>query len=373
MTNRAHNERGAALIIAILSMVVMGGLVTAAFTTTWMEFRLADNTRRATQAMGAADFGLAETTDNWNVGVWNNMDVLDSVAVSGTSPRGHGTYNGYVKRMAEEMFLVMITGNDKSGNHQQRVGEYVRLSGVQVDIQAALTVQGPTTIGGAAQIVGADSTPSGWSDCPPPDSGAQSGVRMPDSTQLTTQGGCTGYDCIDGDPPVQQDALVADSTFSQFGDIDWMELAAYADTLAPGTYSGIDPVFDGSGNCNTSVQINWGDPINISNCSDYYPLLYVPGNLHLSGNVGQGMLLVQGDLSVSGGFEFYGVVIVRGRLSSTGTGGHFNGAVMAQNVDLDDNKILGSALVQYSSCASNTALKAASVAGRLPSRGFVYR
>ncbi|MCH7490321.1 MAG: hypothetical protein IID05_06450, partial [Gemmatimonadetes bacterium] len=319
MTNRAINERGAALIVAILSMVVMGGLVTAAFTTTWMEFRLADNTRRAAQAFGAADFGLAETIDSWDVGVWNNMDVLDSIAVSGTSSYGHGTYSGYVKRMADEMFLVMITGKDKSGNNQQRVGEYVRLSGVMVDIQAALTVQGPTTIGGAAQIVGADSTPSGW-DCPPPDSGAQSGIRMPDSSLLTTQGGCSGGTCIAGDPSIQQDASVVDSTFSQFGEIDWWELAAYADTLAPGTYSGINPVFDGSGNCNTSVLTNWGDPLNTSDCSDYFPLMYIPGDLKLTGNVGQGMLLIQGDLQVSGGFEFYGVVIVRGRLSSTGTG-----------------------------------------------------
>ena len=233
MTNRAHNERGAVLIIAILGIVVMGGLVTAAFTTTWMEFRLADNTRRAAQAFGAADFGLAETIDSWNVGVWNNMDVLDSVAVSGTSSYGHGTYSGYVKRTGDEMFLVMITGTDKSGNNQQRVGEYVRLSGVDVDIQAALTVQGPTTIGGNAQIVGADSTPSGWSDCPPPDS-TESGIRMPDSSLLTTQGGCSDGSCIAGEPPIEQDASVDDSTFSVFGEIDWWELAAYADTVPPG-------------------------------------------------------------------------------------------------------------------------------------------
>ncbi len=371
MTSRARDERGAVLIIAILGLVVMGGLVTAAFTTTWMEFRLADNTRRATQAFGVAEFGLAQTINNWDVGVWNNMDVLDSVAVSDTSSYGNSSYRGYVIRMAQDLFLVEITGSVRGGRSQQRVGEYVMLSAVDVDIQAALTVQGPTTIGGAAQIVGADSTPSGW-DCPPPDS-SQSGVRMPDSSQLTTQGGCTGYDCIAGDPPIEQDASVNDSTFSVFGDIDWGELAAYADTLPPGTYSGIDPVFDGSGNCNTSVQTNWGDPTNVSVCSDYFRLMYVPGDLKVTGNVGQGMLLVQGDLTVSGGFEFYGVVIVRGRLSSTGTGGHFNGAVMAQNVDLDDNKILGSALVQYSSCASNRALKGASVASRFPSRGFVYR
>ncbi len=372
MIGRARDEQGVALIISILGLVVMGGLVTAAFTTTWMEFRLADNTRRAAQAFGAAEFGLAQTINDWDVGAWNNLDLLDSVAVGDSSLHGHGSYSGYVRRLADDLFLVDIVGKDKAGGSQQRVGEYVRLSGVDVDIQAALTVQGPTTIGGNAQVVGSDSTPSGWSSCSAPDSG-QSGVRMPDSSQLTTQGGCSDAACLDGDPAVQEDPSVADSTFSVFGDIDWMELAAYADTLQPGTYSGIDPVFDGSGNCNTSIQTNWGDPTNVSDCTDYFRLMFVPGNLKLTGNIGQGMLLIQGNLEVSGGFEFYGVVIVRGRLSSTGTGGHFNGAVMAQNVDLDDNKILGSALVQYSSCASSKALKGASVAQRFPSRGFVYR
>ena len=101
--------------------------------------------------------------------------------------------------------------------------------------------------------------------------------------------------------------------------------------------------------------------------------MYAPGNLKLTGDVGQGMLLIEGDLVVSGNFRFYGVVIVRGRLSTLGAGGTFTGAVMAQNVSLGDNKILGSATVQYSSCANNNALKGASVAHRLLSPGFVYR
>ena len=81
---------------------------------------------------------------------------------------------------------------------------------------------------------------------------------------------------------------------------------------------------------------------------------------------------MEGDLAVQGGFEFFGIVVVRGKLKTNGTGGHFNGAVMAANVDLDDNTVLGNALVQYSSCTVHKALTAASPATLLRSRGWVY-
>ena len=371
MMDRVHNERGAALIVAIMGLVMMGGLVTASFTTTWLEFRLADNARRSAQAFGAADFGLTQTIEDWSVASLNTLDLLDSVAVSGTSAGGSGTYSGYVKRVADEMFVVEITGTDPAGGSRQKIGQFVRLSGINVDIQAALTVQGPTTVGGSSQITATDSVPDGWDGCGSADA-AQSGIRMADTSNLTTTGACSGGSCITGDPIIEEDAAVADSTFDTFGEVDWGELASYADTLPPATYSGIGPVFDGGGKCDVSVLTNWGDPVNVTECSDYFPLLYTPGNLRLSGGEGQGMLLVEGDLSVSGGFEFYGVVIVKGTLSTTGTGGHFNGAVMAQNVNLDQSLILGNAVVQYSSCATNRAVKAASVAEPLPMRGWLY-
>ncbi len=63
---------------------------------------------------------------------------------------------------------------------------------------------------------------------------------------------------------------------------------------------------------------------------------------------------------------------MRGQLRTTGTGGHFNGAVLAANVDLDDITVLGDALVQYSSCAVLRALDSASPARPLRSRGWLH-
>jgi hypothetical protein len=92
----------------------------------------------------------------------------------------------------------------------------------------------------------------------------------------------------------------------------------------------------------------------------------------INGDIGQGILLVEGDLNVQGGFTFYGITVVRGNLKTTGTGGHFNGAVMAANVELDDITVLGDALIQFSSCAVSRALQGASPGRPFRSRGWLY-
>jgi hypothetical protein len=86
--------------------------------------------------------------------------------------------------------------------------------------------------------------------------------------------------------------------------------------------------------------------------------------------MGQGVLLVDGDLLVDGGFQWYGPVVARGHVSTQGTGGHFNGAVMAADVDLELNSVLGNALVTYSSCAITEALIGAGIPRRLKQRSW---
>jgi hypothetical protein len=272
--------------------------------------------------------------------------------------------------MSNEMFLLDITGQDAGSRARQSLGAIVKLRTIDMDIQAALTTQGPTKIGGSAEVEGANDDPTGWTGCDPaPD---LAGIRLPPG-ELDGQGACNDLSCIAGSPPVNEDATIDSATFFQYGDMDWPALVAMANKpVSTGTHTGIGPVIV-SGSCNTSVEDNWGDPlIPTSACGNYFPIIYVNGDLHISGGYGQGILLVDGDLSVQGGFEFFGVVVTRGLLKTTGTGGHFNGAVMAANVDLDDNTFLGDALVQFSDCAVTRALTNAAPGAMLRSRGWLY-
>jgi hypothetical protein len=129
--------------------------------------------------------------------------------------------------------------------------------------------------------------------------------------------------------------------------------------------------------CNTANPWNWGDPRRSSPtagaCEGYFPIIYLSdpsGTTHISGGMGQGVLLVEGDLLVDGGFQWFGPVVARGHVSTQGTGGHFNGAVMGADVDLELNSVLGNALVTYSSCAITQALKGSGVPKRLTQRSW---
>jgi hypothetical protein len=132
---------------------------------------------------------------------------------------------------------------------------------------------------------------------------------------------------------------------------------------------------------------NWGEPWRsggyIAGCINYFPIIHVAGsvvngvitnntgNLKLTGGRGQGILLVDGDMDVQGGFEFYGPVIVQGHLTTSGTGGHFNGGVMSADVNLELNSVLGNAVVTYSSCSIIRALTANSNARLLRERRWM--
>jgi hypothetical protein len=115
-----------------------------------------------------------------------------------------------------------------------------------------------------------------------------------------------------------------------------------------------------SGNCNYADNLNWGDPLNPSSaCGGYFPIIYVNATMRVQSggtSVGQGILLVEGDLDLRGAFVFHGIIIVQGRFQTQGSGHRIMGGVLARNADLDRETLTGGSIVQRSSCAVTQAL-----------------
>ncbi len=84
-------------------------------------------------------------------------------------------------------------------------------------------------------------------------------------------------------------------------------------------------------------------------------ITYVPGNEHLCGNApGNGVLVVDGNLDINGGLQFYGLIIVRGVISFTGGGSagvNIYGAVLAGQQSYVDTTLGGSANIYFNFCA----------------------
>lgn len=353
---RLGSERGIALAMAIFALVVVGGLIAGSFFMAMLEQRAGRNTLKQQAAFSTAETAAQDVVLNWGSGSYNGMVVNTSQTTNGTAPDG-SWYRRTVKRLGDMIFLVTAEGFNRDSTTRAKVGYLLRLRPLAFNINAALKTQGATRVGGSSMISGADSIPPSWTGCPAaaPD---QPGIRMPDPSLLNTNGGCSGATCITGDPAVLRDTTINTGSLTTVGDIPFDSLRTFATKIMPaGNYQQIGPTLDGSGGCNTADVRNWGDPVTPTNpCGGYFPIIWVDGDLQLGSGYGQGVLIVDGSLTVNGGFEFYGPVLVKQTLSTAGTGGHFNGGVIAANTDLCTSNscstsVMGNAVINYSSCA----------------------
>jgi hypothetical protein len=385
MTRILKNERGMALAVAIFALVVVGALVAGAFFAGTQEQRVGDNSRRVMKSFGVAETGVNEVIRSWDPQKINNIRQypLDSVRIplnpaDSITPDGSGVYGGYIYRINDEVYLVDVTGRDRrsaagiaQGGARQRIGQMVRIRPLNLGIGAALTTRGQVDLKGNALASGRDTIPQGWSQsyCDTIGDTTKAGIRIPDSTQVHT----SGNGQLLGNPPVMGDTSIKASTFTQFGDISYDQLAAAATVQLPGGNYKTFPVTTG-GKCDKTSLTNWGDGINPSQpCGGYFPIIHISGDATLNGDQGQGVLLVDGNLSIQGSYIFYGVVIAQGSVSTAGGGStdaHFYGAVMAKDVSLELNSLAGNATIQYSKCAVTNALEGTQVATPLRSRAW---
>jgi hypothetical protein len=353
------DERGIALPLAVFALVVIGALVAGVFFAGRLEQRTGQNMVYLAEATQAAEAGTQWVLGNWNKQSYNAMPVGTEITFADQTLGGRAHYQPSFRRLTKTLYLVRSTGDTRDAGGQplarQQVGLLARLVSFNFDLAAGLTVEGgPVSVRGKSSVNGFDQAPTGWTDCPPLDDAA--GVVY--SGTLDKKGGPK----IEGDPPeVFDSTLNMDKTLGNYGLDQLKELATLI--LSSGNYSSIAPAVKGTpAVCDEAVETNWGAPDLIITpahpCFDYFPIVYRNGPLHISGNgVGQGILLVEGDLEVSGSFSFYGPVIVLGSLKLTGTSGSdakFYGGIYAKTVDA--SKLSGNASIQYSTCAIKRAL-----------------
>jgi hypothetical protein len=265
------------------------------------------------------------------------------------------------------VYFLTATGNVTRGGAMwagasRTLGLSAKILFADINPPAALTTRGTVDVkSGAATINGNDYTPPTFGPyC--------TGLTPHDTTAVLLdddQGGTnpiSGTKGLTGTPMVAEDSTIVDETFTTFGDMDWAELTAFAqidgkDVSGVGSFNGIGPTLTGL-QCNTSDLLNWGDPLNpLSPCGAYFPLIYRNGDLVVQSNsVGQGILLVDGNFEMRGGFSFYGIVIVQGTFTTGNGGANVYGAVMASNADLNTQAFSGTGNIQYSQCAVQRAV-----------------
>jgi hypothetical protein len=370
------------MAVAMVAIVVIGALIAGAFFTSTQEYRLGRNSLVDQRAYSAAEAGVTQPIQGWLKQL--NLTMANGATASPDTLKING--GGYAVRRITRLddYTFWVTSDGYAGGttgplaSHHRVNAVYRLAYPSFNIRGALTVRGKVEVQGSSKVDGNDEIPGQWttSGICPAASGGMPGVAAPDTT-LVCNGNCpegkSESQRIFGIPAQQQDPAAADTTtYYKYGDQNWNTLTQNADIkLAGGNYKTLPS--ETGGKCNYSDIYNWGDPGRTTSCADYFPIIYINGDLKIQANSrGQGVLLVNGSMEMAGGFEFNGILIVRNDIKSTGNGNKISGSAFAGNTYTTDNtSITGNSEIQYSKCAIERASKGSSTVVRGKHRGFV--
>jgi hypothetical protein len=362
-----------------MAVVLIAAMVAGASYFATQNGRAADNTRKIERAFSVAEAASAEVIRTWTPATYNlNAAGTTTAIAQAQSPLGAGTYQGSVTKLSSKTLFLDLTAWDsansrlRAGGARQRIGTLLRIVPINVDIQSALTTLGPVAFGGGNVFIdGNDALPPTFpsANCPP--LGApKAGIRAQKVGDLPMSSGQ-----YTGSPNSIVSPALDTSALTQYGTTNFAMLAAQRSVkITPGTYATAPNPNAVTGPCVPGLT-NWGDGFNPNNaCGSYYPVVYDSGagTTTITGGQGQGILLVEGNLTVSGAWTFWGVVIVKGKFMTSGPASpKVYGAVLAGGIDFTSTSGSGQAVVTYSSCALSRSMDAAGMATPARSRGFV--
>lgn len=361
------NERGLALVMALFAILVIGALVTGIFFAGRMEMISGRNSVYMAQATEAAEKGLADAFSGWTT-TWNGYAIGgDSIQpVQVISGATNVRYTNTVRRLQGGNYLITSVGEklDRAGNvvASRQLARLGKLVPTAIDLKSAITSGGSPAIGGNFNVSGMDTPPLGWTGCP---SGPN--VAAVRSDQTITKSGSASWSGIPSPPIIQNDTTVTAATFtSPYSAFVAGTSISFPSSSGP-TLTGVAPTLAGSPTrCDVTNTSNWGEPSrggsSVTKCQGYFPIVHfanAPGNgnkVHITGGRGQGVILVDGDVQMDGGFQFDGIVIALGNVDVQGNGTKIWGAVFGQSVSAGSNSFSGTAQILYSSCAAQVTL-----------------
>lgn len=302
------------LVILALSVLAHGTLLLARDT-----LGSARAEAGVTQRRVAAEAGVRDALDAWRV--WGRLRPLlwdgPIVAEGRLGPRAG--YRVRVRSLGPEFRLLEGEGTTDGGGAAVRVGRVVWL----LDPVARLGAARAAVEAGGVVRLEPGSTLSGSDVSRPPD-GWPADVCRPYREALDSLFPAGVIPQVGALPPGEGGA----SGIPGLGLLSADTLSARADFFLPAG-ARVSPAPDvEDGEC-VAGPSNWGDPGDPSaSCGVRLPLVAGAGSLIVDGGEGQGILVVPGDLVVTGGALLHGIVLVGGGLE-VGGGSRIEGLVRA--------------------------------------------
>ena len=396
---RLGNDKGLVLVVSLMMVAVILLLGTTAVLTTSTDMKISANYKTGNEAFYAAEAGLEEARSRLRADAAPAILITDGFPANTgwrayigplTKAQGKGfdSGNGMHQRVVSiynptpplDYTVRIVHATNAAGNllywgdvapvdgkperntagvgtNIYRVTSYGLASNaaktLEVEIAplppittpGALYVQSPLNIIGNARVLGVDQC--GGANLPGVTTTLdQSTVSISNNALVTGAGSTSGTppSVLDHGPVLDVPAMID----------NWKNSANYAYNMVSATQTGM----------------TWGDPAegatlqNPSTCSEknvvYYNTRNASGtetDLKLTNSSGCGILMVDGDLEVNGGFSWYGVVLVTGMVKYTGGGGkNVTGGVISGDSminETDESTTGGGTNIVYCSAAIN--------------------
>jgi Tfp pilus assembly protein PilX len=356
-----QNENGLILIAALTLLTALTLVAVTAFIMASTDVKVGGNFRtnqtalqvamagaeQARQTLRALNSASVTKTDfseelvsrvGGNAALDGYTSSTDDVSLASSSTFVNGyTYTAYLTNDSSEGSSSTTDSNAKVMITSVATGPNNTKAMVQTTVQLySFSSSSPSTIyskdnvtvsGTSISISGADSSPACGGT-------ALSPIYTMDPATTTQNGN-----------PV----LTGSPATPQHGNVD-IDLQSYVDTLKGGA----------------SVTLTSDDSNGTYGSATNFVTVYadaagtqVDGELKLTNAVGYGILLVKGDLELAGNLNWQGLIIVTGKLKTTGGGSNSKnvlGQIYSGKSDVGDSTISGSVTVSYHSCNVKNAL-----------------
>ena len=376
-----RNERGVALPLAMIGLVVVSILVTAALVSSSTDLAISGAQQDATRAVYSAEEALETTVSQIDVALRVDSFTAPSVAMVpspfdlASGGKGTNTIRQLYRRnpvsnadgtytAGRAVYCITAAPVRSGGRSSRTLGAFLQLN--LAPDQLNLKINGAGSFGGVVEIKGTASIVGQAQDVSKcGSSGAVPAIETSAEGKVTTSG--NAIDVVGG----TQQTTESREQFQRriLGGKTPMQIAQQA-TIKFGPKLTPLRSFPNRFRAYSSVPrdsvANWGCPATLlvlctatSADTSYYPTIGIDaegGQVDLQGDHGQGlMVVVNGGLKISGNFKFKGIILVEGALDVTGTV-DVVGAVVGFNtitVSKDNNNTLsGTMNITYDPCVN---------------------
>lgn len=311
----SRRSRGVALV-AVLYFLVLAALTSIAVVFgTRAAVRRSTDTRSDASLIAAGDLAVHGALSEWN-GAEHERQALGSTLEYSLRPANGIAGTLRITRLGLRIFSLVADVRSGAGSPARRIALLVRVPDTEARIVPPLMSAVDVTIGDGVHVA------------------TDTGTCGDSAAALTVAPGVNvTFDpaiAMDQQPAVRVDSSIADSSaYLAPNGWSWNDLVQRADVrLAPDAVVNPAPIVE-AGACRADPA-NWGEPRDTTSlCRDRSPVVYAAGDLTIGGGAGQGVLLVDGRLTITGPFTYSGQIVVRRGMETNADAISISGSVHA--------------------------------------------